>query len=191
MSLCVSRSSTRAVRRARSRTRTARSHGDGTAATPTGFHCRLEAPLTDAREERARDVSAKEQRRPTPASTVSECLGTRAVRCALAYIPRQRPTPARSSSGGRNPSANRRQELRPPAGPSGPGRGRAALRVVGLPGLCGVRRRLPLMYDASDARRRCAPSCSAGARLSACCEVGVDELYGPRSFANGGGAALG
>ena len=45
MSLCVSRSSTRAVRRARSRTRTARSHGDGTAATPTGFHCQLEALL--------------------------------------------------------------------------------------------------------------------------------------------------
>jgi NAD(P)-dependent dehydrogenase (short-subunit alcohol dehydrogenase family) len=29
-------------------------------------------------------VSAKEQRRPTPASTVAECLGTKAVRCALA-----------------------------------------------------------------------------------------------------------
>jgi hypothetical protein len=37
----------------------------------------------------------------------------------------------------------------------------------------------------------CQPSCPAGACLSACREVGVDELYGPRPFADGGGTTLG
>jgi hypothetical protein len=96
--------------------------------------------------------------------------------------------------------AIRRETLQPTAytgrgrRPTVVGRGRAgaAFRVVGLHGLCGVRRRLPLMYEASGMPGGvCAPSWPAGACLSACREVGVDELHGPRPFADGGGTTLG
>jgi hypothetical protein len=96
--------------------------------------------------------------------------------------------------------AIRRETLQPTADtargrrPAVVGRGRpgAAPRVVGLHELCGVRRRLPLMYEASGMPGGvCRPSGPAGACLSARREVGVDKLYGPRPFADGGGTTLG
>jgi hypothetical protein len=49
-----------------------------------------------------------------------------------------------------------------------------------------------LTYGASGTPKRvCYPSWPAGACVSACGEVGVDELYGPGSLADGRGTTLG